>query len=338
MGINGFGRIGRSFFRAARERSDVQVVAINDLADAETLAYLLKYDSIYGRYPDEVTAGSGALVVAGTDIPLSHEPEPAKIPWGDQSVDIVVEATGAFASYEKASAHLEAGVKRVVVSAPVKDDPHTVGVNGATVLLGVNEDKLATCDITSNASCTTNAASPLIGILSEGIGIERAILNTVHGYTASQELVDAPAKKTRRGRAAAINIVPSSTGAAVATTLAHQGLAGKFDGIAFRVPVAVGSIVDVTFVASKETSVEAVNAVLREAAKDPRWKKAFAVTEEEIVSTDIIGEPYGAIADLSMTRVVDKTLVKVLAWYDNEMGYAHTLAEHVAIMGQRMKE
>lgn len=337
VGINGFGRIGRAFFRSVQGRKDIQVVTINDLGDVENLAYLLKYDSVYGRYPGDVSAQGDTLVVDGVEIPVTHEPEPARLAWGERGVDVVVESTGVFTKYEKASAHLEAGAKRVVISAPAKDDPDALGINGATVLMGVNEDRLGTCDITSNASCTTNAASPLVGILSEAIGIERAILNTVHGYTASQELVDGPAKKdVRRGRAAAVNIVPSSTGAAIATTKAFTGLAGKFDGIALRVPVPAGSIVDVTFVASRETSAEAVNAILREAAKSPRWQRVFAVTEDPIVSSDIIGQPYGAIADLSMTRVVDKTLVKVLAWYDNEMGYAHTLAEHVATVGARL--
>jgi len=334
VGINGFGRIGRSFFRAVREYKDIEIVAINDLADVESLAYLLRHDSVYGKPPFSVEARENALVIDGKEISVSHEMEPAHIGWDQKGADIVVESTGAFASYAKAKAHLNGGAKRVVVTAPVKDSPEDAGIEGATVLMGVNEERLRTCQITSNASCTTNAASPLIGILSEGIGIERAILNTVHGYTASQSLVDGPHRKdSRRGRAAAVNIVPSTTGAAVATTLAHEGLKDKFDGIAFRVPVVSGSIVDVTFVASRETNIGEVNDVMKKAAENPRWSQVFAVTEEPLVSTDIIGEPYGAIAELSMTRVVDKTLVKVLAWYDNEMGYAHTLARHVKEFG-----
>ncbi|PIR86513.1 type I glyceraldehyde-3-phosphate dehydrogenase, partial [Candidatus Kaiserbacteria bacterium CG10_big_fil_rev_8_21_14_0_10_43_70] len=248
-----------------------------------------------------------------------------------------VESTGFFASYEKSKAHLDAGAKRVVVSAPVKDSPEDAGVTGATVLVGVNEDKLATCQISSNASCTTNAGSPVVAILDEAIGIEKAMLNTVHGYTSSQALVDSPNEKDpRRGRAAAQNIVPSSTGAAIATTKAHEGLKDKFDGIAMRVPVVVGSIVDITFVAKKETSVEEVNEILQKASKEDRWKGIFDATDEPLVSTDIIGNPHASVADLQMTRVVDGNLVKVLAWYDNEMGYANTLVRHVLETGKHV--
>lgn len=271
-----------------------------------------------------------ALKVNGQEIKFLSERDPKVLPWKDLQIDVVVEATGVFSSYEKSKMHLEAGAKRVVVSGPVKDDPVSAGVTGATVLMGVNEDSLNTCTITSNASCTTNAASPLVAILKEAIGIEKAILNTVHAYTATQSMVDGPDKDWRKGRAGAQNIIPTSTGAAVATTLAHTDLAGKFDGIAIRVPVPVGSIVDVTFIATKSTTVEAVNAVLSEAAATQQWGHIFAVTNEPIVSSDIIGARYAAIADLSMTRVVDGNLVKVLAWYDNEMGYTQTLVEHVA--------
>ena len=239
-------------------------------------------------------------------------------------VDIMVESTGLFTSAEKARGHIEAGAKRVVISAPGK------GAGVETVLLGVNEEKLATCEISSNASCTTNAVGPVMGILDEAIGIERAILNTTHAYTASQAIVDGVAPDDfRRGRAGAINMGPSSTGAAKATALVYPQFKGKFDGIAVRVPVASGSLADVTFVAKRATSAEEVNEALRAAAKTERWKKVFSVTEEPLVSSDILGLPYGSIADLGMTRVVDGTLVKVLAWYDNEMGYAHTLVQHV---------
>jgi glyceraldehyde 3-phosphate dehydrogenase len=263
------------------------------------------------------------------------EKDPKALPWGQKGVDIVVESTGFFASYTGSKAHLDAGAKRVVITGPVSDDPTAAGVTGATVLMGVNEATLATCVITSNASCTTNATSPLIGILKEVIGIEKAILNTTHAYTASQSLVDGPSKKDfRGGRAAAQNIVPSSTGAAKATTLAHTELKGKFDGISIRVPVPVGSIVDVTFIASRNTTVEEVNSALTKAAASERWKNLFAVTNEQLVSSDIIGARYAAIADLEMTRVVDGNLVKVLAWYDNETSYTHTLVEHVAAVSR----
>ena len=330
VAINGFGRIGRAFFRLAVTHPDITIVAVNDLGDIHNLAYLLQYDSAYGRAGFEVSVVDNALVVNGQKISFVQERDPKLLPWGSMGVDVVVESTGFFTSYESAKAHLEAGAKRVVISAPVKDEPGAAGVVGATVLMGVNEAALATCSITSNASCTTNATSPLIAILKEKIGITKAVLNTVHAYTASQSLVDAPKKDWREGRAAALNIVPTSTGAAIATTLVHPELAGKFDGISMRVPVPVGSIVDVTFVAARPTTVEEVNAALSEAAASDTWKNLFAVTNEPLVSTDIIGARYASIADLAFTRVVDGDLVKVLAWYDNEVSYTHTLVEHVA--------
>lgn len=338
VAINGFGRIGRAFVRAMYARkANITLVAINDLGDAKTLAYLLKYDSVYGRASFSVGHEHDALVIDGLRVPVSHELDPAKLPWKTYDVDVVVESTGVFTSYEKSKAHLTAGAKRVVISAPVKDSPEAAGVTGATVLIGVNQEKAKTCTITSNASCTTNAASPLIGILDEAIGIEKAILNTVHGYTASQALVDGPSKKDRReGRAAALNLVPTSTGSAIAVTQAYTGLNEKFDGIAVRVPVPAGSLVDVTFIAKRPTTVAEVNGALTTAAQSERWKHVFAVTEDELVSTDIVGEPYGAIAQLDMTRVVAGNLVKVLAWYDNEMGYAHTLVQHVAAAGMHL--
>ncbi|MEK7132830.1 MAG: type I glyceraldehyde-3-phosphate dehydrogenase [Patescibacteria group bacterium] len=333
IAINGFGRIGRGFVRAVYARADnsIEIVAINDLAPAENLAYLLKYDTVYGRAPFSVKAGEKALVVGGKNIPVLSEREPAKLPWRDLKVDVVIESTGFFTSADKARAHIDAGAKRVVITAPGKGE----GVE--TILIGANEEKFGTCDITSNASCTTNAASPVIGILDEAIGIERAILSTTHAYTATQAIVDSLAPDDfRRGRAGALNIVPSSTGAAKATTLAYKQLAGKFDGIAIRVPVASGSLVDVTFVSKRPTTVEEVNNALRSASETDRWKSVFAVTEEPIVSSDILGLSYGAIADLPMTRVVDGTLVKVLAWYDNEMGYAHTLVQHVLKVAEQL--
>ncbi|OGG86111.1 type I glyceraldehyde-3-phosphate dehydrogenase [Candidatus Kaiserbacteria bacterium RIFOXYB1_FULL_46_14] len=330
VAINGFGRIGRTFFRMAEGRKDFEIVAVNDLGSPESLAYLLRYDTAYGHAPFPIEHQDGQLKVNGRNITLTSEKDPANLPWGKLGIDVVVESTGVFTSYEKAKAHLTAGAKKVVITAPVKDDPASAGVTGATILIGANEEKFGTCDITSNASCTTNAASPLIGILKDKLGIKKALLNTVHAYTASQSLVDGPSKKDlREGRAAAQNIVPSTTGAAIATTLAYPDLVGKFDGISIRVPVAVGSIVDVTFLAGRATSREEVNNILKEAAKDPRWSRVFAVTDEPLVSSDIIGAPFGAIADLGMTQVVDGDLVKVLAWYDNEASYVHTLIEHV---------
>ncbi len=330
VAINGFGRIGRTFFRLAYGSPEFEVVAINDLGDLENLAYLLEYDSVYGRSPFSVEIKDGSLLVQGRKVAFTQEREPNKLPWKDLNIDVVVESTGFFATYEGSKLHLDAGAKRVVISAPVKGDPVAVGITGATVLMGVNHEALKTCQVSSNASCTTNATSPLIAILKEAIGIDKAVLNTVHAYTASQALVDSPSKRDfRAGRAAALNIVPSTTGAAIATTLAHPELKDKFDGIAMRVPVPVGSIVDVTFIASRNTTVEEVNQALVKAAGESRWKHLFAVTAEEIVSTDIIGSRVGSIADLSFTKVVGGNLVKVLAWYDNETSYTQTLVEHV---------
>ena len=338
VAINGFGRIGRTFFRSAFGHPDIEIVAINDLGSIDNLAYLLTYDSVYGRSPFTVQVEGNALIVDGKKIIFVQERDATLLPWGEHNIDIVVESTGFFTSYADSKKHLAAGAKRVVISAPVKDDPAAAGVTGATVLMGVNEQDLATSQITSNASCTTNATSPLVAILKEAVGIEKAVLNTTHAYTASQTLVDGPSKKEfRDGRAAALNIIPSSTGAAQATTMAHPELKGKFDGIAIRVPVPVGSLVDVTFIASRNTSVDEINAALKKAATEPRWKNIFTATEELLVSSDIIGSRIGSIADLSFTRVVDGNLVKVFAWYDNETSYTQTLVEHVAAIARLAK-
>ncbi len=339
VAINGFGRIGRAFYKMAWERDDMEVVAVNDLGTIESLAYLLKYDTVYGRAPFAVDFSNGNLVVSdGTkklETKFVSSKEPSGLPWKDLQVDVVVESTGLFTSFDKAKFHLDQGAKRVVISAPAKDGDGTV--KGETILLGVNEDKFGTCDITSNASCTTNAASPLIGVLHEALGIEKAILSTVHGYTASQALVDGPSKKDlREGRAAAENIVPSSTGAAIAVTKAFPALTGLFDGISIRVPVPVGSLVDVTFISKKLTTVEEVNKIIITAAQSERWAGLLTATDEPIVSSDIIGVTIPSIVDLEMTRVVGGNLVKVMAWYDNEMGYTATLVNHVIKTAQNL--
>ncbi len=334
VAINGFGRIGRAFMRVAHEHPELEVVAINDLGNAENLAYLLKYDSVYGKAAFDVSSSEHSLIVDGRDIPVYAEADPAKLPWAKLGIDIVIESTGFFTSFEKSKVHLDAGAKRVVITAPVKDEAPE-GLAGATILVGINDDKFSTVQVSSNASCTTNASSPLIQILDEALGIEKAVLSTTHGYTASQNLVDGPVKKAkykddfRDGRAGAHNIVPSSTGAAIAVTKAIPSLMGKFDGISLRVPIIAGSIVDVTFISKKNTTAEEVNTMLKKAAGDERWKPVFSVTDEPLVSSDIVGSKYASIADLSMTRVIDGNLVKVLAWYDNEMGYTHALVEHV---------
>ncbi len=337
VGINGFGRIGRTFFRLAMERDDMEVVAVNDLGSLENLTYLLKYDTAYRKAHFDIELTDGGFMAGGKKVAFIQEREPSKIPWGAHEVDVVVESTGIFTQYEKAKAHIAGGAKRVVISAPVKDDPTVSPDAGTTILMGVNEDAMGSVKVTSNASCTTNATSPLIAILHEALGVEKALLSTTHAYTASQALQDAPSKKDpREGRAAAENIVPSSTGAAVAVTQAYPVLKGKFDGISLRVPVPVGSIVDVTFLASRDTTKEEVNEILTKAAADPKWAKLFAVTTEDLVSSDIIGLPYASMADLAFTRVVGGNLVKVLAWYDNESSYTHTLLEHVAAAGRSL--
>ncbi len=328
VAINGFGRIGRAFLKLAVERPELEVVAVNDLGSIESLAYLLKYDTVYRTWSHEVSHDADNIIVDGKAVRFISEKDTAKLPWKDLEIDVVVESTGLFTSYDKAKFHLDCGAKKVVITAPSFDGDGTV--HGETILLGVNENKFGTCDITSNASCTTNAASPLIAILHEAIGIEKAILNTVHGYTASQALVDGPSKKDlREGRAAAQNIVPSKTGAAVAVTMAFPELTGLFDGISIRVPVPAGSIVDVTFIAKRETTAEEINSILTKAAGNSHWSKIFAVTNEPLVSSDILGNSHASIADLAMTRVVGGNLVKVMGWYDNEMGYTYTLVDHV---------
>jgi len=335
VAINGFGRIGRAFLRNVLGRGDdsIEVVAINDLGDEANLAYLLQYDTAYGKSGLTVEAKEGALVVNGSSIAFLQQKDPAQLPWADMDVDVVLESTGFFTKYEGAKLHLDAGAKKVVISAPAKGEP-VPGVESATVLMGVNHDQLGTCQISSNGSCTTNASSPVMQVMHETIGVEKAILTTVHGYTATQRLQDSPSKDYRKGRAAAQNIIPTTTGAAVAVTKAITDLEGKFDGIAMRVPVIVGSIADITFVAGRDTSVEEINEIFTRAAEENRWQGILGVTNEPLVSSDIIGQKYGAIVDLGFTRVVDGNLVKILSWYDNEAGYTNTLVEHVIETGQ----
>lgn len=331
VGINGFGRIGRAFFKVAQQYPELEIVAVNDLGDISNMAYLLKYDTAYGPsgLDVSVSADKTKLIVNGKEIAYVQVKDPATLPWKVMNVDIAVESTGLFTEYAKAQAHITAGAKRVVISAPGKED-ETGSVKGVTVLMGINQDKLKEVQISSNASCTTNASSPFIFVLDEALGIEKALLNTVHAYTASQSLVDGPSKKDfREGRAAAQNIVPSSTGAAKAVAQVLPQFKNKFDGVSLRVPVVTGSMVDVTFISKKNTTAEEVNTILINASKTERWKGILAVTNEDLVSSDIAGSPFPCIVDLAFTRVVDGNLVKVLAWYDNEMGYTHTLVRHV---------
>lgn len=337
IAINGFGRIGRLFFREVFGMENIEVVAINDLGDPENLAYLLKYDTVYRVYGKDIAVDGENLIVGGKKIRFFQKKDPVELPWGDLGVDVVIESTGAFESYEKASAHIKAGAKKVIISAPAEDAD---GKLGRTVLMGVNESEISTCDITSNGSCTTNAASPVIAVLIENPGMEKAILNTVHAYTATQSVVDGPVKGNdfRRGRAAAQNIIPSTTGAALSVTRAIKELDGKFDGVAIRVPSVTGSIADITFIAKRDVTAEEINDILRKAAATSRWKNLLAVTDEQLVSSDIIGLPYASIVDARFTKVIGGNLVKVLAWYDNEAGYVSTLIAHLLKSAASIKE
>ena len=324
VAINGFGRIGRAYFRLAHTCKDIEVVAVNDLMAIENAAYLLQYDSVYGRFAEDVSAGDDSLVVGKRKVQWLSVKNPTELPWRSMNIDAVIEATGVFTSYEKAYMHVVAGAKHVIVTAPVKDAPPE-NVQADTVLVGVNEGRIKECVITSNASCTTNAVGIPLAILDKEIGIESALLNTIHSATATQQVVDGPSKKSdpRSGRSALLNIIPSSTGAAIATTKALPSLSDRFDGIALRVPTAVGSVADVTFVAGKKTTVKEVNAALEKGGND-----LFTTTSDPVVSSDIIGQRFVSIADLSMTRVVGGSLVKVMLWYDNETGYVQSLIEH----------
>lgn len=332
IAINGFGRIGRLFFRTAFNNPNLEIVAINDLGEIENLAYLLKYDSVYRSFPYEISiqkAGNrNFLVINNKEILVLQEKDPTKLIWKDLGIDIVVEATGVFESYEKAKVHLDAGAKRVVMTAPAKDAD---GELGKTVLVGVNDEDLKTCLISSNASCTTNSVSPVMAVLSENPGIEKAILNTIHAMTNTQTVVDSSVKGSdfRRGRAASQNIIPSTTGAAIAVTRVMKNLENKFDGVALRVPMITGSLADITFISKRNTSVEEINQILKDASASEHWKGILKTTEDQIVSSDIIGEPYGAIVDLKFTKVVDGNLVKIFSWYDNEWGYTEMLLKHV---------
>ena len=328
IAINGFGRIGRWFFGATFGKPPASggfdIVAVNDLTDTKTLAYLLKYDSVYGRYGKEVKVDGNFLAVDGKRVEVIAEKDPAKLPWGKLGVDIVVESTGFFTTAEKAKAHLDAGAKRVVITAPATGEVETA-------LIGVNDDRFSTKNpITCNASCTTNSVAPVMKIILENFGVKKATMTTVHGYTATQKLVDGPdSKDPRRGRAAAANIVPSTTGAAEAVIQSIPELIGKFQAESVRVPTLTGSLSIMTVLTEKKTSAEEINEVFRKAASEPRWSKTLKVTEDPIVSTDIIGEPYGAIVDLTLTRTLGDDLIKVFSWYDNEAGYTATLVEHV---------
>jgi glyceraldehyde 3-phosphate dehydrogenase len=334
VAINGFGRIGRSAFKIAFERPDIEIVAINDLTDTKTLAHLLKYDTSYGTYQHEVKASEGTITVKGHEIKVLAEKDPAALPWGVHNIDVVIESTGLFTKHEQLQLHLQAGARRVVLSAPEKDDNH-----GDTFVIGVNEQDLkADHQIVSNASCTTNCITPVAAVIETHFGIEKAMMSTVHSYTASQRLQDAPAKDLREARAAAENIVPTTTGASIAAAKALPALAGIFGGLSIRVPTPVVSLADFTFVTKKDVTVEEVNEVFKQAAKTPYYQGILDITEEELVSSDFKGNSHSAIVDAKLTAVVGGNLLKVVAWYDNEWGYSNRLVELTADMGKQLQK
>lgn len=331
VAINGFGRIGRNAFKIANERSDLEIVAINDLTDTETLAYLLKHDSNYGTYDREVGFDQTHIIVGKDKVKVTAEKDPTQLPWKDLKVDVVIESTGRFTKSEDAAMHLTAGAKKVVISAPTKS------ADIETLVIGANEDQLKHAgDIVSNASCTTNSVAAVMAIMDEAYGVEKAMLTTVHSYTASQALQDGPAKDKRESRAAAENIVPTTTGAAVAVTLALPQLKDKFDGVSIRVPSPVVSLSDVTMLLKKPATKEDINTVFKKAVKEPYFQGILDATEEELVSKDYVGNSHSGIVDLPLTNVVGGNLAKVVVWYDNEWGYSNRLVELVADVGQHL--
>lgn len=331
VAINGFGRIGRNAFKIAFSRTDIEVVAINDLTSTDTLAYLLAHDSTYGLYDKKVSCDEKHLIVDGHKIPVTAEKDPAALPWADMKVDVVIESTGRFTKQEDAALHLKAGAKKVVISGPSKSD----GVD--TIVMGANDDKLESAtDIVSNASCTTNSLGAIMSILDAAFGVEKAMLTTVHSYTASQVLQDGPAKDMRESRAAAENIVPTTTGAAIAVALTVPQLKGKFDGMSVRVPTPVVSLSDVTMVLKKDATKEDINDAIKKAVKEPYYQGVLDVSEEPLVSSDYIGNSHSGIVDLLLTNVVAGNLAKVVVWYDNEWGYSNRLVEVVADIGRTL--
>ena len=329
VAINGFGRIGRNALKILLERRDAQVVAINDITDAKTLAHLLKYDSSYGTYDKKVSAGENSIVINSREIPVFAEKDPAKLPWADLGVDVVIESTGFFIKPEDARAHIKAGAKKVVISAPAK------GEGAKTVVLGVNEEVVEAGDeIISNASCTTNCIAPVMKVLEDEFGIDKAMMTTVHSYTGSQRLLDAPAKDLREARSAAENIVPTTTGASKAAALTIPALAGRFNGLSVRVPTPVVSLSDITAILKRDTTIDELNELFRKTAKEPYFEGIIGVTEDELVSSDFIGDPHSCIVDLPLTDVVGGNMIKIVAWYDNEWGYSNRLVELAVDFGK----
>jgi glyceraldehyde 3-phosphate dehydrogenase len=327
VAINGLGRIGRAALKALIDADGLDLVAVNDIVEAENLSYLIKYDTVYGRYHHDVSVAEGALVLDEKRIPVLAERDPAKLPWGELGVDLVLECSGVFTTAEALEKHVRAGAAYVILSAPTQSE--TI----PTVVHGVNRAD-GSPQIISCASCTTNCITPVIEVARRRLGVERAVMTTVHAYTAGQRLVDGPSSSFRRGRAGAANLVPTSTGAARATTRAVPELAGRFDGVAVRAPIPVGSVADIVFVATQPTRTEEVNEAFRQEAATPRYEGILGVSEDPLVSADIIGDPRAAVVDLALTMVVDGTLVKVMAWYDNEWGFTQQMIrEAQSILG-----
>lgn len=331
VAINGFGRIGRNAFKVAFDRSDLEIVAINDLTDTKTLAHLLKYDSSYGVFAHEVSYDDNSIIVNSNPIRVYAEKDPSLLPWSDLGVDVVIESTGRFTTAETAGAHIKAGAKKVIISAPAKGD------DVKTIVIGVNEDEISNAGpVLSNASCTTNSIAAVMDIMESEFGVEKAMLTTVHSYTASQVLQDAPAKDLREARAAAENIVPTTTGAAIAVTQTVTSLSGKFDGLSVRVPSPVVSLSDVTMLLKRDTTKEEINDVFKKAATDPYYQGIVGVSDVPLVSKDYVGNSHSGIVDLALTNVVAGNLVKVVVWYDNEWGYSNRLVELVADVGKAL--
>ena len=329
VAINGFGRIGRNAFKILSERDDAEVVAINDVTDAKTLAHLLKHDSSYGSYDKEVSATDDSIIVDGEEITVFAEKDPHDLPWGDLGVDVVIESTGFFTKPEDARAHIDAGAKRVVISAPAKGD------GAKTIVIGVNEEEVKDSDeILSNASCTTNCIAPIMKVLEDEFGIEKAMMTTVHSYTGSQRILDAPAKDLREARSAAENIVPTTTGASKAAAKTIPSLKGKFNGLSVRVPTPVVSLADITAVIKRDTTKEDLTELFKRIATEPYYDGIIGVTDEELVSSDFIGDPRSCIVDLPLLDVVDGNMIKVVAWYDNEWGYSNRLVELAVDFGE----
>lgn len=334
VAINGFGRIGRNAFKIAQANPQLEIVAINDLTKPATLAYLLKHDSNYGTYGKMVGSDDNHIIVEGESILVTAEKEPANLPWKEMGVEVVIESTGRFTHPEDAAKHLKAGAQRVVISAPEKG-----GGKHDTFVIGANEDKVTSSHtVVSNASCTTNCISPIMAILSQRVGIEKSMMTTIHSYTASQSLQDAPGKDLREGRNAAENIVPTTTGAAIAAALTVPEISGVFDGLSIRVPTPVVSLSDITMVTKKKVTVEEINKILTDAAAEPRYQGILGITDEELVSRDFIGDSHSCIIDTKLTNVVDGDLVKVVAWYDNEWGYSNRLVEMVVLVGKTIAQ